>query len=210
MNSQQYFDEVANQWDTMRQGFFPEHVREKALAVAEVQAGRQAADIGAGSGFMTEGLIQQGLHVTAIDQSEAMLTIMQQKFQHTQHVEYRQGTAERLPLEDQSMDYVFANMYLHHVESPAEAIAEMTRILKPGGKLVITDLDEHHFEFLRTEQYDRWLGFKREDISRWFEAAGLKHVSVDCVGDNCCAQSNCGCEAAAVSIFVASGERNGC
>jgi ubiquinone/menaquinone biosynthesis C-methylase UbiE len=97
-------------------------------------------------------------------------------------------------------------MFLHHVDDPLSSIKEMTRILKPGGKLVITDLDEHNFEFLRTEQHDRWLGFQRDDIRKWFSEAGLKNVIVDCVGENCCSQSECGCASASVSIFVASGE----
>ena len=68
-------------------------------------------------------------------------------------------------------------------------------------------MDEHQFDFLRTEQFDRWMGFKREDIDRWFRAAGLKNVVVDCVGENCCADSESGADHATVSIFVASGEK---
>jgi ubiquinone/menaquinone biosynthesis C-methylase UbiE len=60
-------------------------------------------------------------------------------------------------------------MYLHHVELPSEAIKEMVRILKPGGKLVVTDLDEHAFEFLKEEHHDKWMGFRRDDIERWFK-----------------------------------------
>jgi ubiquinone/menaquinone biosynthesis C-methylase UbiE len=209
MRSTQYFDQVANQWDTMRKGFFSEHVRETAFTVADVQVGKLAADIGAGTGFLTEGLLQRGVWVIAIDQSEEMLNQMQQKFAHQDGVDYRQGTSEHLPIAAGTVDYAFANMYLHHVGSPAVAIREMVRILKSGGKLVITDLDEHQFEFLRTEHCDRWMGFKRTDVSRWFQDAGLTNVKVDCVGENCCAQSSCGCEQAAVNIFVASGERNG-
>ena len=55
----------------------------------------------------------------------------------------------------------------------------MVRILKPGGELVITDMDEHEFKFLKEEHHDRWMGFKREDVRRWFEEAGLKNVIVD-------------------------------
>jgi SAM-dependent methyltransferase len=112
-----------------------------------------------------------------------------------------------LPISDETVDYVFANMYLHHVESPSKAIKEMVRILKPGGKLIITDLDEHTFEFLKDEHHDRWMGFKREDIRKWFTEAGLKDVIVDSVGENCCAQSRQGDEYARVSIFVASGKK---
>lgn len=206
MASKEYFDTIANQWDTMRQSFFSEAVREKAYAVAGVQSGKIAADIGAGTGFITEGLLPLGVKVVAIDQSAAMLTQMQQKFGEKAGIDYRQGSAERLPVEDGALDYAFANMYLHHVENPAQAIVEMARILKPGGKLVITDLDEHHFDFLVVEQHDRWMGFKRPDIQAWFEAAGLKQVEVDCVGQNCCASSGKG-EQAAVSIFMAWGEK---
>jgi len=157
MGNQSYFDQVAPNWDSMRSSFFSEAVRERALAAAEVQPGGLAADIGAGSGFITEVLLKAGLRVAAVDQSQAMLDVMQRKFDG-QSVTYHLGTSEALPLEAASVDYVFANMYLHHVERPLEAIAEMTRILRPGGKLVITDLDTHHFDFLRKEHHDRWMG----------------------------------------------------
>lgn len=204
--SKKYFDKVANQWDTMREVFFSEAVREKAFAVARIEPGKVAADIGAGTGFMTEGLVKRGLRVIAVDQSEAMLEEMAKKFQDTDAVHYRVGEAEALPLEDGSTDYVFANMFLHHVLDPPAAVKEMTRILKLGGTLVITDLDEHDFEFLKTEQFDRWMGFKREDVKGWFVKAGLKEVVVDCVGEKCCAQSSTD-EYASVSIFVASGRK---
>jgi len=206
MNSKKYFDEVAQQWDNMQQSFFSEDVREKVFSVAGVKKGKIAADIGAGSGFISEGLIGKGLKVIAVDQSEAMLVEMRKKFSSAEGIEYRLGEAEKLPIPDDAVDYVFANMYIHHVESPQEAIKEMVRILKPGSELVITDMDEHEFKFLKEEHHDRWMGFKREDVRRWFEAAGLKNVIVDCVGESCCAQSSCG-EHASISIFVASGEK---
>jgi ubiquinone/menaquinone biosynthesis C-methylase UbiE len=205
LESRQYFDTVAPQWDNLRKGFFSEAVREKAFAVAGVEPGRLAADIGAGVGFVTEGLLTRGLHIIAVDRSEAMLAEMKNRFGEGGAVEYRIGEAESLPLEDSSVDYVFANMVLHHVDSPPAAIREMARILKPGGKLVITDLDRHDFDFLRTEHCDRWMGFDRPDVGRWFTETGLVDVKIDCVGENCCAASQSGCGEAAVSIFVASG-----
>lgn len=207
MSSKQYFEQVANQWDQMRQNFFSEKVREMAYAAANIQAGKLAADIGAGTGFIVEGLVQKGLRVIAIDQSEAMIEEMKRKYKALDVVDCRIGESENLPIENGTVDYVFSNMYLHHVESPPRAIEEIVRVLKKGGKIVITDLDEHEYEFLRTEQHDRWMGFKREDIKRWFIKAGLSNVKIDCVGENCCADSSCGSEIARISIFVASGEK---
>ncbi len=81
----------------------------------------------------------------------------------------------------------------------------MARIVKPGGRVVITDLDEHTFEFLVAEQHDRWMGFKREDVKRWFEEAGLQNVAVESVNVSCCADSACKTERAEVSMFLAIG-----
>lgn len=207
MSSKEYFNNVANEWDTMRQSFFSESVREKIYQVAEVEKGRTAADLGAGTGFITEGLIKNGVNVIAVDQSIAMLQKLEEKFLSSGLVKCLNGEAENLPIEDNSVDYAMANMYLHHVETPLAAIREMVRILKPGGKVVITDLDEHSFEFLKTEQHDKWMGFKRDDIKKWFSDAGLTNVTIECIGEDCCATSTCSNQNASISIFIAYGEK---
>lgn len=205
-SGEQYFEQVAGSWDQMREGFFSTSVRVHALDMAGVEAGETAADIGAGTGFVTEGLVERGLRVIAVDQSANMLAVLAEKFAGRGDVECRLGSAERLPLADASVDHVFANMYLHHVEDPAAAIVEMARVVKPGGKLVVTDLDSHEHEFLRTEQHDRWMGFERGQVRRWFEDAGLADVRIECAGADCCATSAEG-EGASISIFAALGVR---
>jgi precorrin-6B methylase 2 len=60
---------LPGKWDAMRPGLFPESVREKAFAVARVTPAGRAADIGAGTGFVTEGLLRRGVRVVAVDQS---------------------------------------------------------------------------------------------------------------------------------------------
>lgn len=207
MNSKEYFDQVAPQWDQIRAGFFSETVREKAFAVAGVQPGTTAVDVGAGSGYITEGLIGKGVQVIAVDQSDRMLAEMREKFAGVEGVQYRVGAAERLPVPDGTVDYAFANMCLHHVEVPLQAIKDMARTLKPGGRLVITDLDEHTVEFLKEEHHDRWMGFNRADIQQWLIDAGLTDVVVDCVGEQCCGQSQDGATDASISIFVAAGKK---
>lgn len=206
-NSKEYFDKVASDWDNMRNDFFPEDVRIEAYKAANIEAGKTAADIGAGTGFISEGLLKKNINVIAVDQSEEMLNLLKNKFSSYENLQCVHGIDSKLPIEDSEVDYVFANMFLHHVKEPLITIKEMVRILKPDGKLVITDLDEHNFEFLKTEQYDVWMGFDRKQVAQWFEQAGLKNISINCIGSNCCADSKCGCSKASISIFAAYGEK---
>jgi len=200
-----YFETIAPEWDVMRQEFFSTAVRDRALASAGVGRGMTALDVGAGSGFISKGLVARGLKVIAVDQSAQMLAELAKELPG---VDCRVGEAELLPVADGSVDFVFANMYLHHVPDPAVAIGEMVRVLRPGGTLVITDLNEHDFDFLRREQHDRWLGFARPQVAVWYEAAGLQGVTVQSIDENCCA-SSCSCgDKARISIFLASGKKS--
>ncbi len=191
----------------MRRAFFSERVRERAVGAAGVQKGETAADVGAGTGFISEELLRRGLSVIAVDQSIEMLKVMMGKFRGNRDFEARHGVAEKLPIEEGGVDYVFANMYLHHVGSPPAAIMEMVRIAGRRGKVIITDLDEHNSEFLLKEHHDVWMGFKRSDVKRWMEEAGLGGVTVTNAEEECCATSECGRQTAKIGIFLAYGEK---
>ena len=207
MSSEAYFNDVAGQWDQLRASFYSEAVRDQAIAAAGVRKGDLAADIGAGTGFVTEGLARLGVRVIAVDQSEAMLAELQKKVAGNHSIDVRVGHGAAIPIADGSVDFVFANMYLHHVEGPPQAIAEMVRILKHDGKLVITDLDEHDVEFLRTEHHDRWLGFQRRDLEHWLQKAGLRHVAVVSTNERCNSTSWEGPTTAELGIFLAVGQK---
>ncbi len=207
MNSEEYFQEIAGEWDSIRRGLFPENLRRIVINKVPVGPDTIAADIGAGTGFITEELLRHGARVITVDQSPKMLETLKRKFGLDAFIDCRVGNAENLPINDSSVNFAFANMYLHHVEDPLRAIKEMVRIIKPEGKIIITDLDEHQFEFLRKEQYDRWMGFKREDVKRWFEKSGLENITVESANESCCSTSECGTEEARISIFIAVGEK---
>jgi ubiquinone/menaquinone biosynthesis C-methylase UbiE len=150
---------------------------------------------------MSEGLSRKGVRVIAVDESPAMLEVGMKKL-GSSWVDFRLGSAEKIPVGDGEVDVAFANMMLHHVEDPGKVIAEMSRILRDGGRVVLTDLEEHHAVFLKTEHHDRWMGFNKETVKGWLEGAGFEGVSVTALGESCCATSDSG-EVAAVGIFAA-------
>jgi arsenite methyltransferase len=203
-----YFDKVAGQWDNLRTGYFTEAVRESALQKAYLHPEMVVADVGAGTGFVSAGLAPLVSHVHVLDGSPAMLDVARQNLSAFQNLTFQQADGLSLPLPDSAIDAAFANMYLHHCPDPLAAIREMVRTLRPGGRLVITDMDTHVHEWLKIEMSDVWLGFEREQIRMWFEEAGLVNVIVDCTGQSCQAgcQSDAG-ENADISIFVASGTK---
>ena len=143
-----------------------------------------------------------------LDGSPEMLEIAKKNLAKFRNVEFHVADGLALPLREASIDAAFANMYLHHCPDPFASIQEMVSILRPGGRLVITDMDTHTNEWLKTEMADVWLGFDRAQIRKWFEQAGLVNVVVDCTGQSCQSDSKSGeGEHADISIFVASGTK---
>lgn len=204
MSSKDYFETVAEDWQTLSSDFFGEAPRKAIYSKLNWNKIRTFADIGCGSGYLTEGALHRKVKAIAIDQSPQMLEVMQRKL-GSETVDYRIGDYDNLPILSNSQDAVVANMYLHHVEDPKIALAEMYRILVPGGNLVFTDLDSHHHDWLVEEQHDRWMGFDRTELERWMLSAGFKDVVLDCVGSSCCAVSNTSGDRSEISIFIASG-----
>jgi len=203
-----YFEQVADQWDELRSGYFTEAVRDSAIRKAYLHPEMLAADVGAGTGFMAAGLAPLVKHVQVLDGSAAMLEVARKNLARFHNLDFQIADGLSLPLPDSSLDVAFANMYLHHCPEPQTAIGEIVRTLRPGGRLVITDMDSHAHEWLKTEMHDIWLGFERDQVRAWFERAGLVNVIVESTGQSC--QSGCKSgtgEGADISIFVAAGTK---
>lgn len=188
-SSAQYFKQVAGQWDNLRSGYFSEAIRNAAIAKAYLRKEMVVADIGAGTGFLSAGLAPLVRKVYAVDGSPDMLEVARKNLAEFKNVEYHESDGLHLPFPDESLDAVFANMYLHHVPDPIGAIQEMVRVLVPGGRLMITDLDQHTYTWMKEEMADEWLGFERQQIRAWFEQVDLVNIIVDCTGQSCCADS---------------------
>lgn len=205
--SKTYFAEVAEQWDTLRASMFDEGVRSAALEQAALFPQAVAVDVGAGTGFIAQGLAPQVAQVHVVDYSPEMLAVARRNLAAFSNVEFHLANGASLPLLEGSADAVLANMYLHHAPDPGAAILEMARLLKPGGRLVITDLDEHAHTWLREEHGDIWLGFQRQQVFNWFQNSGLVNVRLGDTQQRCSSQSEDKSDNASIEIFIAVGTK---
>jgi len=153
-DSNEYFAQVAGQWDEIRAEYFTEHMRDAAIAKVNLPPDAVVADVGAGTGFVAMGLAPQVAKVFGFDASAEMLDVARRNLAAFPNVELRQSPGDHLPLPDGTLDAAFANMYLHHALDPMGAIKELARTLKPGGALCITDLDTHDHEWQREQMAD--------------------------------------------------------
>lgn len=191
--------------DSMIEEFLLEKVRDEAIIQLKTVSGKTAADIGAVKGFMSEGLLDAELKVIAVDSSPAMIELMKEKFADIKEFQAVLTNQDVIKLGDESVDYAFANMYLHHVEDPQAAIKEIIRILKPGGKAAITDLMFHSHEELIKNYHHRWPGFSFPDLYDWFINAGFKNISIEKLNQSCTPEKSGG--EIKIDIFIARGEK---
>ncbi|MCP4417292.1 MAG: methyltransferase domain-containing protein [Chloroflexi bacterium] len=206
IKSKDYFAHVAEDWDEIRSGYFTEEMRDAAIRLARLTPDAIVADVGTGTGFVIQGLAPHVAKVYGFDESPEMLEVARHNLAASDNVDLRQAQGSTLPLPNGSLDAVFGNMYLHHDPDPPAAIVELVRVLRPGGRLILTDLDAHDQEWMLEAMADRWLGFERDAIGDWFTAAGLEDVVVDCAEGRCCSTNPDGKDMS-LSIFVAYGRK---
>jgi SAM-dependent methyltransferase len=121
-------------------------LRRRAIVRAAVGATADDAilDVGCGPGFYVAELIEEvgpSGHVVGVDSSAQMLAMAAERTRGHENVEFRDGTATALPVEDNTFDRVVCVQVLEYVEDATAALAEMHRALRPGGRVVVWDVD---------------------------------------------------------------------
>ncbi|NDV20207.1 metalloregulator ArsR/SmtB family transcription factor [Pseudodesulfovibrio sp. JC047] len=175
--TRQFFDDIASDWDRMT-----------AEVLGELNLGREiqvrlpectcAADIGCGPGDMLEILSKTSDIVIGVDNSPKMLELAEARFSQDTSMSLRIGEMTHLPLRDWEADCTVVSLVLHHLARPLDALTEISRVLKIGGRLIIAEFDQHENERMRSEYGDRRLGIPREKMVEWLEKARFDVTAV--------------------------------
>ena len=151
-----------------------------ARALGHLLPPLDVADIGCGEGYLTIEAARWARTVVGIDRSDEVLERAKALAtrRHVTNVEWKKGDLSRLPLRDASMDVALLSQSLHHASDPERAIAETTRVLRPGGRLLLLDLREHDQAWVKSRFGDRHLGFTTTQLEHLLRGANLSDVRV--------------------------------
>lgn len=138
------------------------------------------ADLGCGEGYLTVETARWAKHVIAVDRSAGVLARAKALAARKKlaNITWKKGELEQLPIDEASIDVALLSQALHHAAEPAAAIGEASRVLKPGGRLLILDLRPHDETWVREKLGDRWFGFSDEHLSGLLTRAGFTEVRV--------------------------------
>ena len=118
--------------------------REKVLAMLAPRAGEKALDIGCGPGLTTLALAERvgaAGHVTGVDIAEPMLALARRRCAATPQVEFALSDICAMPYADACFDIALASQVYEYVETIDASLAELARVVRPGGRVLLVDTD---------------------------------------------------------------------
>jgi ubiquinone/menaquinone biosynthesis C-methylase UbiE len=113
---------------------FWERLRAVAISYLPLQTGCRVLDVGSGGGWVAKSLYRKSVSVISLDLSPPNLLAIHRET--NQPAVAASGTF--IPLRDASVDYVIASEVIEHMNDPAKALTEFFRVIRPGGRVVIT------------------------------------------------------------------------
>jgi ArsR family transcriptional regulator len=175
--SQEFFSSSAGQWDRMRDDLFGDRFHLAALA-AFAEREWTVGDLGCGTGTVSAALAPFVARVVAVDSSAAMVQAAKKRLQGFDNVDLRRGELESLPIDNGRLDAATLMLVLHHVPEPERALGEVSRVLKPGGRVVLVDMLPHDRDSYRQQMGHVWLGFGDEHVQRLLTGTGFEEVRI--------------------------------
>ncbi|HEY7342535.1 MAG TPA: methyltransferase domain-containing protein [Ktedonobacterales bacterium] len=156
-------------------------LRQRTIQFAELQPGEQALDIGCGTGTLAleaARYLSPGGSITGVDPGGQQIARARAKAARRHvpwvSIEFQIGVIEQLPFPDQTFDVVFSTLMMHHLPTPLkrQGLAEIARVLKPGGRVVIADFTHKQERAGRATRFPAG-GSRLHDLDALLQEAGF-------------------------------------
>jgi ubiquinone/menaquinone biosynthesis C-methylase UbiE len=175
---------LAPEYDA-RWSFYVEATTRETLARLSLQPMDQVLDVGCGTGALLWRLAEShsAALLSGVDPVPEMLAVARRRL--PAEVELREGWAERLPFAEERFDLVVSCNMFHYIQRPAEALREMRRVLKPGGRLIVTDWCDDYLAcrvcswYLRLSGRARIKVHRQRECLRLLQEAGYREVDAE-------------------------------
>jgi ubiquinone/menaquinone biosynthesis C-methylase UbiE len=157
---------LARWYDRTTRKDMPEIRQLAARIAAMVPAGGSVLEVAPGPGFLSIELAKRGLQVRAVDISKTFVEIARKNAAaEGVKARFQLGNAAALPIDDASVDFVVCRAAFKNFSEPVKAMAEMRRVLRPGGTALLIDM-RRDASVDEIRRYVNGLGVSR--LNRWF------------------------------------------
>jgi ArsR family transcriptional regulator len=173
------FDAIAADWDALREELLGGRLAPQEIATLLAPAGMRLVDAGAGTGAALPWLSAVAGptgRVVAVERSAAMAARARERAVTLANVEVRRGRIEDLPVPDEWADGLVLSLSLRQTADPVAALKRCVRAVKPGGRVVVADVETHGDATLVERLGRGFAGFTRDELTSTMLAAGLDAV----------------------------------
>jgi SAM-dependent methyltransferase len=150
-----------------------------AVGIAALLRLGDVLDVGSGDGAAAATLAPHCRSLTCIDTNARLIASAQERLRRHDNVRAQIADVHALPFRDKSFDTVIVFHTLTYAQRPARALAECARVLRPGGRLVLLCLDEHHQSEVTARYGERHAGFSPRALRGLLSRAGLSVISAE-------------------------------
>ena len=169
-----FYKYLSKVYDRVNPFIWNEEMRDAAIGLLDLTADDRVLDVGCGTGFATEGLLEHTEHVHGLDQSAHQLDRAFAKFGRGGPVSFYRGDAERLPFRDDAFDVVWSSGSIEYWPNPVVALRECRRVTKPGGQVLIVGPDYPNQSLFQKVADAIMLFYDEDEADRMFGEAGFE------------------------------------
>jgi len=169
-----FYQYLSRVYDEINPFIWNEEMRDEAIAMLDIGPDDVVLDVGCGTGFGTEGLLEQTEHVHGLDQSPHQLEKAYEKFGKRGSVDFYLGDAEQLPFAEDCFDVVWSSGSIEYWPNPVTALEELRRVGKPGGTVLVVGPDYPESTVFQKAADAIMLFYDEGEADRMFREAGFE------------------------------------